>query len=59
MTLNTRIFNRFEYYLEDCACMYCVNFRGETRKCKQSKCPCEDIKKSAVANGRIERKGGA
>jgi len=58
MTPNTRILNKFEYYLEDCDCQYCSNYLGKKRGCKLKKCCCEDIKQDAIKHGRIKRKKG-
>lgn len=56
MKENTRIFNKFQYHLEDCDCKYCTNFLGGKRGCQLNKCPYEDIKKTAIAQGRLKRK---
>ena len=58
MTPYTRIYNKFEYHLEDCDCRYCSNYLGKKRGCKLDKCCCEDIKLDAIKNGRIKRKKG-
>jgi hypothetical protein len=57
MKQNSRTFNSFEYFLEDCECQYCAHARDKERSCKQGKCPYDDIKKTAVAKGRVKRKG--
>jgi len=52
---------KFKYYLEDCACIYCMYFKrsGKTRKKRCSiadlPCCCGDYKKEAVLNERITR----
>ena len=47
-----------EYYVEDLDCIYCKFYRGAKKGCKLEKCPYEDIKQEAIANGRIKRKRG-
>jgi len=56
MKQNARIFDKFEYFVEDCRCRHCVNCRGESRSCIFSKCAFDDIKQDAIAHGRIKRK---
>ena len=55
---NVRIYNKFEYYFEDCQCRYCSNYLGKVRGCKLARCCCEDVKIDAIAHGRMERKKG-
>ena len=51
--------NRWEgYYLEDCACGYCLYFRGKKRGCSQKSCCCEEEKLDAINHGRIKRRRG-
>ena len=52
---------KFNYYLEDCACEYCMYFKRNA-KTRQKRCAiarfpccCSDYKKDAVLNGRITR----
>ena len=58
MSDNKRIYNKFEYYAEDCECIYCENYLGKKRGCKLLECCCADIRADAIANGRIKRKAG-
>jgi len=45
----TRIYNRFEHWrVEDCACMYCVNFINNKTPCPLKKCCVEDIRQEAI-----------
>jgi hypothetical protein len=56
---NVRNVNKFRgYFLEDCECIYCVNFRGKKRGCKFKKCLFEAEKHDAIKHGRIKRKRG-
>ena len=56
---NTRRYNKFEgYYLEDCNCSVCPNYRGKKKGCKLTKCCCENEKQDAIKSGRIKRKKG-
>lgn len=57
-TQNTKTLEstKFEYYAEDCACRLCLYYRKNSAvKCKLKTCCCEDIRKEAVAAGRIKR----
>jgi hypothetical protein len=56
---NVRILSRFQYHVEDCACVVCLYWKGQKRGCSLTTCCCEDIKADALANGRIERERGA
>ena len=55
MSDNTRIYDKFEYHLEDTYCVDCLYSTGKKRGCNRSECCCEDIRADAIANGRIER----
>ena len=52
---------KFKYYLEDCACIYCMYFKGNAgtrqKRCAIADLPCccREYKKEAVLNGRITR----
>ena len=48
--------SKFEYFVEDCKCEYCLYYKHG--KCQRSACCCADIRADAKANGRIERKRG-
>lgn len=61
MTESTRIHERFEFYLEDLDCIYCLYANGRRSKnqengCGEHRCRYEDYKRTAIANGRIKRK---
>lgn len=57
-TPNTRILDRFEYYLEDMDdCKLCLYWRKGTG-CSRSVCCCEEERAEAAANGRIKRRDG-
>lgn len=60
MTESTRIHDRFEFYLEDLDCIYCLYAKGRRSKykengCGEYKCRYEDLKRICIENGRIER----
>ena len=57
---NKSYVNNFKgYYLDDCACVYCLNYLGGKQGCKLNKCCCEDEKRDAASNGRIRRRKGS
>ena len=62
MTPCTRIYDRFEYHIEDLACPDCLHYkRGGKRDkhgCGDDACRFEGIRLDAIANGRIKRKPG-
>ena len=58
MTENTKIYDRFEYHLEDTACAACLYYKGKIRGCALTTCCCEDIKCAAAERGLIKRKRG-
>ena len=62
MTDYTRIHDRFEYYEEDCQCIYCLHYirknKATGRGCDRDECCCEDIRADARANGRVRRDRG-
>jgi hypothetical protein len=51
----TRIYDRFQYHLEDCDCSVCKYWCGKKKGCSRKTCCCEDIKADCIANGRITR----
>ena len=55
MEQNTRVFQRFQYHLEDCECRYCLHFKGKKRGCALKECCCDGIKQEAIESGRIKR----
>ena len=55
----SRIINRFNYFVEDVACPLCLQWRGRKRGCALAVCPYADIKRDALAHGRIKRKPGS
>jgi len=63
MTEYTRILNRFEYHAEDAECEYCLHTKGKNKEhingCQEEICRYIDIRREAIANGRIKRKKGA
>ena len=58
----TRIYDRFQYFAEDCNCEYCKynTKKGKDKKrgCGRAVCCCDDIRADAVRGGRIKRKPG-
>ena len=58
MPENKRKYDRFEYYLEDTDCRWCLHYQNKKHGCKLDNCCCGDIRAEAVANGRIKRKAG-
>ena len=55
----SRRFQKWQgYFLDDCACIYCANYRGAKRGCRLKKCCCLEEKREAAAYGRISRKRG-
>ena len=49
MANNKRIHNRFEYWsVADCACIYCINYKGKKHPCPPDTCCIEDIRKEAI-----------
>ena len=62
MTSNTRIYDKFEYHLEDTDCLDCLHYVqvGESakRSCGSSECRYSDIRADAIANGRLKRDRG-
>jgi hypothetical protein len=57
-TQNTRVFDKFEYYLEDMDCSMCHYWRGKKKGCSRAVCCCEDERAVAVSKGRIKRRKG-
>ena len=58
MADNTRIYDKFEYHLEDTNCVDCLYYIGKKRGCELKSCCCEDIRADAVATGRLKRDRG-
>jgi len=58
MSKYTRIFNKFEYHLEDIHCRDCLHY-VKRRGCTYDKCLYEVEKAEAAANDRIKRERGA
>ena len=56
MSKNTRIYDRFQYFAEDCDCSVCLYWKGAKRGCTLTACCCEDIRSAAVKGGRVSRK---
>jgi hypothetical protein len=63
MTESTRILSRFEYHIEDLKCEYCLHYKRKSKKhingCHKERCRFIDIRREAIANGRIKRERGA
>jgi hypothetical protein len=70
-TLNTRVYDKFEYYLEDFDCIYCVHFQSNvvakhsdaasrcgSHGCGRSVCEFTDIKDEAIRQNRLKRAKG-
>ncbi|MDR2514428.1 MAG: hypothetical protein LBD02_04370 [Christensenellaceae bacterium] len=58
-TPNTRMLDRFEYFIEDLDCTYCANYRNRGGNgCGRTKCEFQDIRDECIANGRIKRRKG-
>ena len=53
----TRIYNKFEYYEEDCLCENCFYSLGK-HGCALDECCCGDIRADAIRNGRLQRERG-
>ena len=62
MTENTRIYNRFEYHIEDINCRYCQFYVCMSKKtktgCGKEICRFDDIRREATENGRLSRLRG-
>jgi hypothetical protein len=58
----TRVYDPFEYRIEDLDCHYCKHFRptpqSRERRCELDECSCADIRAEAAAHGRLKRKRG-
>ena len=60
MSRKSRRINKWEgYFLNDCDCIYCENYRGKKHGCKYASCCYAEEKLTAIANGRIKRGKGA
>ena len=45
----TRIYDKFEgYSLEDCACEFCIHYKGKSKPCGQDVCCCAEEKAEAL-----------
>jgi len=55
----TRVLNKFQYYVEDCTCDACLYWQGVKRGCSLDTYCCAEIKRDALAHGRIKRKPSA
>lgn len=59
MPKNIRIYDRFEYHLEDLDCSDCLHRKKQTKRgCGLAVCLYEDIRTDATTNGRVKRKRG-
>ena len=52
----TRVYEKFEYHLEDMDCSLCLYYKGKKYGCTLTACCCEDIRNDCVAHDRIKRK---
>jgi hypothetical protein len=58
-TQYTRVYDKFEYHLEDLDCMYCANFKQlGSNGCGRSVCEFADIKDEAIRKNRLKRPRG-
>ena len=57
-----RKYDRFQYFVEDCECMYCLfntqKYAYFENVCEEETCPFEVIRLDAIMNRRIKRKRG-
>ena len=44
MTKTIHIYDKFEYFEEDCLCVDCLHFHGAKRGCALTACCCDDIR---------------
>jgi hypothetical protein len=62
MTESNHDYRKFQYFVEDCECSYCINNakKSETdgRGCKLISCAFADIRNEAQSQGRIIRDKG-
>jgi len=58
MNQYSRVLNKFEYFVEDCDCPLCRFWQRRKRGCALDSCPYADIKRDALAHGRINRAPG-
>ena len=62
MSQYTKVFDRFEYHLEDIDCRVCLYYIRKTKKyingCQEQVCRYADIRVEAIKNGRIKRRRG-
>jgi hypothetical protein len=54
---SVRVFDKFEFYLEDMDCKMCKYWRGKNG-CGRVVCACADERADAIAKGRIKRRKG-
>ena len=59
MSQKSRISNKFQYFVEDCNCAVCWYWVGTNRGCTLAKCCCAEIRRDALAHGRIKRTPGS
>ena len=58
MSRNKKKSDKFQYYAEDYACIYCLYYQGAKLGCSLTACCCGDFKQDTVIRGRIRRKRG-
>jgi hypothetical protein len=52
----TRIYNKFEWWsVADCACEYCLYWKGAKKGCSLTACACEDIRQEALRRERVAK----
>ena len=62
MGKTVRTYDKFEYFMDDTRCEYCLFYKGKSKHrkhgCERPACCCEAEKRDAMAHGRITRKRG-
>ena len=62
MTQFTRIYNKFEYHIEDIDCSNCIYSKRKSKSykngCREKFCRYKDIRHEAFVNDRIKRPPG-
>jgi len=56
MSQNKKKSAKFQYYVEDCDCIYCLYYKR--KRCTLSVCCCDDIKQDSIIHGRVTRERG-
>ena len=62
MSKTTRVNSKFDYFMEDMNCKYCLFWQRKSKYqkqgCNRAVCVCEEEKLDAVKHGRIKRERG-